>query len=82
MANDKKEEKIQAKAGSIIGSQFAQIGVVHVTDTEVTFEFYYVHPSDNTSATAVGRVTMQKSEGKKLAEITLETIKKRESSKS
>jgi hypothetical protein len=82
MPKDAKKQKaeepleIKANAGTFLGSQVAQIASLHVTDVDVTFDFIYVHPGNQTQGQVVARVTVPKKAAEQLATVTLETIKK------
>lgn len=83
MAEEKKEQKqLRVNAGTVIGSQYAQIVGVTVTDTEITLEFVFKHPREDVDeAQVVSRVTLPRPAGEDLASAITNTIKLHESKK-
>jgi Protein of unknown function (DUF3467) len=63
--NAKKE--LIVNTSTVIGSTYAQIARVTITDIEITIEFAYVHPADPTQGQSVARVTMPVKAGIDLA---------------
>lgn len=54
-------------AGTIIGSTYAQLVNVSVTDIDVTLEFAFINPRDPSTGQVVARVTLPKAVGLDLA---------------
>jgi len=75
-------KKIPVKTESVIGTVFAQIVGIVVTDTFITLEFAYLNPRPETKqAYVVSRVTLPKMAGENLAKIIIKTIKEHENRK-
>lgn len=57
---DEKSKQIEfvVNTGTVVGSQYAQLARVTVSDIDVTIEFGYVHPADPTQGQSVARITM------------------------
>mgnify|MGYP001617660289 FL=1 len=70
------QKEIKVDARGILGSQYAQLVSVTVTDYEITFEFVWVNPRDNSQGQLLSRITMPVDAGKKFAESILATIEK------
>jgi hypothetical protein len=60
MVEDKKLQQTVINAGSFVGSKYAQLVNVTVTDLDITFEFAFINPRDPTTGQVVARVTMPK----------------------
>lgn len=76
MAEEKKTlQELIVNTGTVIGSNYAQIARVTVSNTEVTIEFAYVHPSDITKGQSVARITMPVKSAHDLAETILSVEK-------
>lgn len=74
--------QIKVNSNTVVGSNYAQIVAVNVTDTEVTLEFVYVNPQVKVEGNTVARVTLPRQAAQELAKIIPETIKKHEEKKS
>lgn len=72
--------KVQVNKNTTIGSTYAQIVAVSVTDVDITLEFVFIHPADATGQ-VVSRVTMPKESGAKLAKAIVELTKSHEENK-
>ncbi len=82
MANKDEPRQIRVNAGTIVGSTYAQIVGVTVSDTEITLEFVYKHPrEDINEAQVVSRVTLPRPAGEELASAIVNTIKIHEAKK-
>ncbi len=83
-SNDNGENKINpadisVHTNTVVGSTFAQIYGVVVTDTDITIEFVYFSPRPrNKDAQVVSRVTMPRLTGEGLAKSISETVIKHE----
>lgn len=69
MAEEKSIKQTIINAGSIIGSAYAQLVNVSVTNVDVTLEFAFINPRDPSTGQVVARVTMPKAAGLELANI-------------
>jgi len=70
------------EAGTTLGSTYAQIVGVSVTDMDITLEFVYKNPrAEIKEAQVVSRVTLPRSVGKELADTIINTIKVHEENK-
>lgn len=81
---DKKAEPetLIVKASTILGSTYAQIVGVSVTDVDITLEFVYKNPrAEIKEAQVVSRVTLPLPVGKGLANTIINTIKVHEGNK-
>jgi hypothetical protein len=76
-----RNKTLHVNSTSITGTTYSQVAGVTVTDTEVTFDFIYLHPRDNTKGEVVCRVTMPRSAAEELSAVIGLTIKQHESSK-
>ena len=75
-------KKMSVKTESVIGTVFAQIVGVIVTNTVITLEFAYLNPRPETKeAHVVSRVTLPKMAGENLAKIIIKTIEEHENKK-
>jgi hypothetical protein len=79
--DDKKPVEIKINSGSFVGSTFAQIAGVTVSDTDITLEFIYINPQIKTEGQTVARVTMPVNAGNELAKVITETYNKHEQKK-
>ena len=53
------EKTINVKSDKILGSQYAQVVAVAVTDIDITLDFVYVSPQpDSTTGEVVSRITL------------------------
>ncbi len=69
-------EPLLVKAGTILGSTYAQIVGVSVTDVDITLEFVYKNPRvEIKEAQVVSRVTLPLRVGQELADTIIKTIK-------
>ncbi|MDP3998829.1 MAG: hypothetical protein Q8P89_04415 [bacterium] len=80
------EEKTPQKTatiitGTITGSTYSQLVGVTVTDVDITLEFVFINPRDNTKGEVVSRVTLPLNIGIGLAKTILDTIKMHEKRK-
>lgn len=79
MAGKKSQSKpkgLTVNAGSFTGSKYSQLVGVTVTDDDITLEFVYINPRDNTKGEVVSRVTLPPAAGESLAETIKNTIAK------
>ncbi len=75
-------QEISVNATTIVGSTYAQIVGVSVTDTEITLEFVYKHPRpDVKEAQVVSRVTLPIQAAEGLAKTIIDTMKMHEARK-
>jgi len=82
MTENTKEIKINVKSDTIIGTNYAQISSITVTDTDVTMEFVYVNPRPPvTEGKVVARITMPLKSAQGLSKGIVDTIKKHEEKK-
>lgn len=82
MVKDKiQPTKLAVDANSHKGSVYSQVVGISVTDIDVTLEFVYVNPRDNTKGDVVARVTLPKTSGEDLANKILSTLKLHEENK-
>lgn len=56
-------------AGTVIGSTFAHLANVSVTDNDITLEFVFINPRDPSTGQVVSRVTMPRANGLELGNI-------------
>lgn len=74
--------KISVKTNTVLGSTYAQIVGVVVTDADITLEFTYLNPRPNTEeAQVVARVTLPRPAGEGLAKAITDTIIQHEAKK-
>lgn len=83
---DKPQGKvIQIKTDTLVGSQYAQIVGVTVSDIDITLEFVYVHPRTGADGQkdgqVVARVTLPRSAGENLGQTIANTIIQHEAKK-
>ncbi|MFZ5535279.1 MAG: DUF3467 domain-containing protein [Patescibacteria group bacterium] len=69
---------IDVNGATVIGSVYAQIASVTVTDVDITIEFVYINPREKTKGQVVSRITLPLSSGENLAKVILETMKQHE----
>jgi len=72
---DTKIKQTLISAGTVIGSQYAQLVGVSITDLDVTLEFVFINPRDKTSGQVVSRVTLPLAIGIDLANTIIMTAK-------
>lgn len=71
MAEDKLPPQTIINTSTVIGSTYAQLVNVTVTDIDVTLEFAFINPRDQKNGQVVARVTLPKEVGLKLPELIL-----------
>ncbi len=82
MAEQKPPQNITVQTGTFLGSRYAQIIGVTVTDTDITLEFVYKNPREEIKeAQVVSRVTLPTRVGQDLAKTIINTIKLHEAKK-
>lgn len=81
MINEKKPQKIIVDTHTVVGSQHSQLIGVSVTDIDITLEFVYINPRDNTKGQVVSRITLPLNVGIDLANTILMTTKIHENKK-
>lgn len=74
-------QKTIINTGTIVGSAYAQLANVTVTDVDMTLEFAFIHPRDKTVGQVVARVTLPRQVGEELAKIILTTTQLHEKRK-
>ncbi len=72
---DTKIKQTLISAGTVIGSQYAQLVGISITDLDVTLEFVFINPRDKTSGQVVSRVTLPLTIGIDLANTIIMTAK-------
>lgn len=83
MAEEKKvPQQVLINPNTVVGSNYSQFVSVSVTDIDVTLEFVFINPRDNTRAQVVSRVTLPLQVGISLAETIITTNKMRDKMKS
>lgn len=80
MANPK-ELHIVINTGTKVGSDYAQIANVTVTDVDMTLEFAFIHPRDKTKGQVVARITLPFAVGVDLARAIMDTVQLHEKKK-
>lgn len=77
---EKQEKLVEVKvnANTVVGSNFAQVGVVTAAGEVTTIEFVFVHPQKQDEGQVVTRVTMPTDQAKRLGEVLQSTIEKNE----
>lgn len=86
-AEEKKYEKavpkkLTVKSDRVIGSLYAQMVGVVVTDIDITLEFVYLNPRPQIEeAHIVSRITLPRRAGESLSKAILDTIKEHEQKK-
>lgn len=78
--SDLKSQEIKVNANTFIGSKYAQVVSVTVTDIDITMEFVYLNPR-NKEGQIVSRITMPRPSGEELAKTILTTVKMHEAKK-
>ena len=79
---DQPPQNISVRTDTVIGSQYAQIVGVLITDNDITLEFVYKNPREEIKeAQVVSRVTLPVNAGDKLAKTIIDTIKLHEAKK-
>lgn len=71
---DSKELHIVINTGTKVGSDYAQIANVTVTDFDMTLEFAFIHPRDKVKGQVVARVTLPVGVGMDLARAIMDTV--------
>lgn len=74
MANPKEEVTTVINTGTVVGSLYAQVVGVTVSDVDITLEFAYIHPRDKTKGQVVARVTLPIPVGIDLARSIMDTV--------
>lgn len=77
MADEGKKPQVTTviDSGGFRGSTYSQLVGVTVTDVDVTLEFVFINPRDNTKGQVVSRITLPRNVGTSLAETILTVIK-------
>lgn len=82
MIEEKAPQKmVTINTGTITGSTYSQLVGVTVTDVDITLEFVFINPRDNTKGEVVSRVTLPLNIGINLAKTILDTAKMQEKKK-
>lgn len=68
-------------SSTFTGSAYAQFVGVTVTDVDITLEFVFINPRDNTKGQVVSRVTLPRKVGTSLAETIFTVMKMHEKKK-
>ena len=76
-----KEHRITVNENTVVGSQYAQLVNVSVTDIDITLQFIFVNPRDPSKAEVISRVTLPRPSGEDLAKTILSTVKLHEQQK-
>lgn len=72
MAEEKKlPPQTIINAGTVIGSAYAHLVNVSVSDMDITLEFAFINPRDPATGQIVSRVTLPKPVGLELADLIL-----------
>jgi hypothetical protein len=58
MDEKKPPQDVIINSGTVVGSAYAQVSRVTVSDIDITIEFAYIHPADPTQGQTVARITM------------------------
>lgn len=74
MAESKKPITTIINTGTVVGSTYAQVVGVTVTDVDMTLEFAFIHPRDKTKGQVVARVTLPIPVGIDLAQSIMDTV--------
>lgn len=74
MADPKEEVTTVINTGTVVGSTYAQVVGVTVTDSDLTLEFAFIHPRDKTKGQVVARVTLPLPVGVDLAQTIINTV--------
>lgn len=77
MAEEGKKPQVTTiiNSNTFTGSVYAQFVGVTVTNIDVTLEFVFINPRDNTKGQVVSRVTLPRKVGASLAETILTIMK-------
>ena len=75
MAEEKAPQDVIINTGTIVGSSYAQLSRITVSDIDITIEFAYIHPSDPTQGQSVARITMPIAAAVSLGETIIATKK-------
>lgn len=81
MEEKKEGTTVNVNSSAFVGSQFAQMVGVGVTDTDVTFDFVFISALTPKQGQVVSRVTVSREVAKSLSESISSTIKKHDDSK-
>lgn len=82
MAEEKKPEPPKLTINDkLTGTTYAQFVVVTTTDIDITINFIYINPRDNTQGQVVSRITLPRPVGEDLAKTILNTVKLHEERK-
>ena len=68
-------------SNTFTGSTYAQFVGVTVTDVDITLEFVFINPRDNTKGQVVSRVSLPRKVGASLAETIFTVMKMHEKKK-
>lgn len=74
MAESKKPITTIINTGTVVGSTYAQVVGVTVTDNDFTLEFAFINPRDTTKGQVVARVTLPFPVGIDLAKTIMDTM--------
>ena len=69
-------QEVEVNSNTVIGSQFAQVVGVSVSDTDVMLEFVFVNPQIKNHGQTVSRVTIPYKTAEDLSRIIIDTLKK------
>jgi hypothetical protein len=58
----------------LVGTQYAQVVTVTVSDIDITLEFIYVNPRVKTKGNVISRITLPKKSGEELATTIRKTV--------
>ena len=79
---DQKPQELQVNTSTKIGSQYAQIvGITVSDDKTITLDFVFVHPREKTKGEVVSRVTLPRKVGEELATLIQMTVKMHDAKK-
>lgn len=83
MIEERKKPQVTTviNSSTFTGSVYAQFVGVTVTEIDVTLEFVFINPRDNTKGQVVSRVTLPRKVGASLAETIFSVIKIQEKRK-
>ena len=82
MVDQTKAHEITVNTGSHIGSRYAQIvGITVSDDNTITLDFVFVHPREKNKGEVISRVTLPRKVGEELADLIQMTIKMHDSKK-
>lgn len=71
MEKKKTVQELVVNTNTVVGSIYAQVARVTVTNYEMTIEFAYIHPAAPTEGQSVSRITMPVEAGRELAKTIL-----------